>query len=285
MNMLWLAVALRIVANPLSNVFQKLLTERQVSSIAVIALTHGLLCVVGLPLLVWLRPSSSEFWGNITASAVLAVAGNVLIVQALQAGDLSVLGPINSYKPVVSLVPGLLLLAEVPSSSALVGVALVLVGSYGLVDRQPRMTSPGPLQRLRSPGVLLRLAALVLTGIEAVFLKRAVLAASPLAAFAAWCVLGFVASAGLWMTRPSRSDARQNGLLFLALAVTTGLMQFSTLVALTGFQVAPALALFQTSTILSVLLGWRVFREPDVLRRLAGALVMALGAVLIVVSR
>jgi len=40
-------------------------------------------------------------------------------------------------------------------------------------------------------------------------------------------------------------------------------MQFCTLVILTGFQVAAALALFQTSTLLTVVLGWRVFHEQQ----------------------
>jgi drug/metabolite transporter (DMT)-like permease len=72
---------------------------------------------------------------------------------------------------------------------------------------------------------------------------------------------------------------------FLALAATTGLMQLSTLFVLTGFQVAAALALFQTSILLTVCLGWKVFREQNFIQRFLGALVMAAGAVLIVLSR
>ncbi len=56
-------------------------------------------------------------------------------------------------------------------------------------------------------------------------------------------------------------------------------------IILGGFQVAAALALFQTSTLVSVLLGWRVFREPDIAGRLLGASVMMAGAILIVTSR
>jgi drug/metabolite transporter (DMT)-like permease len=54
---------------------------------------------------------------------------------------------------------------------------------------------------------------------------------------------------------------------------------------LTNVPVRAALALFQTSTLVTVLLGWRVFGERDVAKRFSGAVVMAAGAVLIVVNR
>ena len=78
---------------------------------------------------------------------------------------------------------------------------------------------------------------------------------------------------------------RSSATNFLLLALTTGLMQLCTIVILGGFQVAAALALFQTSTLVSVLLGWRVFREPAIAQRLLAAAVMMSGAILIVVSR
>ena len=62
-------------------------------------------------------------------------------------------------------------------------------------------------------------------------------------------------------------------------------MQFTTTVALGGLQVGYTLALFQTSTLLSVLLGYTFFRERHFLRRLAAAAIMVAGAVLIVLGK
>lgn len=50
-------------------------------------------------------------------------------------------------------------------------------------------------------------------------------------------------------------------------------------------QVGYTLALFQTSTLLTVLLGWKVFKEPHLARRLTGAAIMAAGATVILLSR
>ncbi|MBI3860446.1 MAG: EamA family transporter [Planctomycetia bacterium] len=288
----WLCVALRIVANPLSNVFQKVLTNRQASPLFVIGITHGLLAILCLPLLAMSPPPlSSAFWTNMAVSTVLAVAGNALIVQALAISDLSFLGPVNAYKSVVSLVPGFILLNEIPSCGSLAGLTLIVAGSYLIVDRDKSASQNVFVRFFRDRGVQYRIGGLVLSAVEAVFLKRALAASSPLTAFTVWSCAGFIVSlvaALVFSKNAVKSQLRilqANRLSCVALATTTGLMQFCTLMILTGFHVAAALALFQTSTLLTVFLGWRVFREPYIARRLVGSAVMVVGAVLIILSR
>jgi drug/metabolite transporter (DMT)-like permease len=289
---IWLCVLVRVVANPCSNVFQKVLTRNAADPLFIICATHGLLSLACVPLILLLPPpASTDFWVSISACAALAVAGNVLLVRALKLSDLSVLGPINAYKPVVSLVPGLLLLHEVPGLVGLGGIALVVVGSYGLVDRSKEGGGRSGLARLlRDRGVQYRVGALVLTATEAVFLKRAVLASSSLTAFAAWYVLGFavsLAAAGMLLRGGLRHEfgvLRGSKRAYLSLFVTTGLMQLCTLATLEWLHVGSALALFQTSAVFSVVLGWQVFRERHFRRRLIGSAVMVAGAILVVVG-
>lgn len=59
-------------------------------------------------------------------------------------------------------------------------------------------------------------------------------------------------------------------------------MQVATNYAFSGTQVSYALALFQTSALLSVLFGYRFFGETDIRRKLIGAAIMVAGAVLII---
>ena len=66
------------------------------------------------------------------------------------------------------------------------------------------------------------------------------------------------------------------------LAVTTGLMQLTTLLTFETLQVGYSLALFQLSTLVTVYLGHRYFQERNIRRRLLGSLVMVIGAMLIV---
>ena len=134
-----LVVFVRIVANPIANVFQKRLTQRAADPLMVIGATHALLTVVVFPFAarVALASLGSAFWGNMLVCAGLAVAGNVLLVAALRSADLSVLGPINAYKAVVSLALGVVLLGEVPTMFGAVGILLTVAGSALVVDRVP----------------------------------------------------------------------------------------------------------------------------------------------------
>jgi drug/metabolite transporter (DMT)-like permease len=286
----WAIVALRIVSNPFSNVFQKVLTRKGADPLIIIALVHAVLATACLPaMLMTLAPMSRAFWGNIAVVAVLTVAGNALLVAAVRVADLSVLGPINAYKAVVSLVPGFVLLGEVPGKMALAGIALIVAGSYLVVDKAAGAPGQNLLVRFFSDrGIQFRLGALVVSAVEAVYLKAALRASSPAMTFMFWAVLGFLAAlvaVAVLRRGAVREDlhvARRGWRTYGALALSTGIMQYCTIVSFGGLPIGSALALFQTSTLISVLLGWRVFREKNILERLAGSAVMVAGAVLIV---
>ncbi|WP_245859615.1 EamA family transporter [Spirosoma aerolatum] len=189
-----LAVLVRIFANPLSNVFQKQLTQRATDPLFVISATYGFLALVCLVFWPQLRVLGlcDEFWLSMLVASVLAMFGNVFLVKALHVGDLSVLGPINAYKSVVGLIMGVFVLHEIPGLWGLLGVLLIISGSYiVLADRQQRKGFSW--QIFERPEVRLRLAALVFSAIDGVFLKKAILLSTPVIAFF------LLVSAGLWL--------------------------------------------------------------------------------------
>ena len=109
-------------------------------------------------------------------AASLAVGSNVLLVYALQSTGLSVLGPINAYKSVISLVLGIFLLGEIPAPKGLAGVLLIVAGSYFVVDRDGKQSHTNAFASFfRERGIQFRFAALALSATEAIFLKRALL--------------------------------------------------------------------------------------------------------------
>lgn len=286
----WLAIALRVVSNPCSNALQKALGAAGWPAPVLLAITHGLLGPVAMVILLragdTLRP---EFWRWSLASAVLAVAANWLILEAVRRSDLSILGPINAYKPWVGLLPSWFLLGELPRGADWVGMGLVLLGSVVLGGGGS--TAAGRSWGFLSDrGVQLRFLALVFSSAEAATLRRAVEASDPGRAFAAWLLLGFLVAAPFaWSARRAcpqdRADLVRRLPAGLALAVTTGLMQASTLIVLDSLPTGVALSFFQLSAVLSVFLGRAFFREAQFTRRLAGACVMTAGAVILVLSR
>jgi drug/metabolite transporter (DMT)-like permease len=288
-----LLVTARILANPVANVFQKKLAERGASPTFIIGATHALLTAVCL-ILLWLRITTelaSEFWANMVICALLAVAGNVLLVYALEAADLSMLGPINAYKALVGLLIGMLLIREVPTAVGVAGVLLILAGSYFVIDREPSQQRANAFVLFfRHRGIQLRVAALVLSATEAVFLKKALLLSSPLLTFIFWSILGLPIAAilvAVLVRRDVKNELvllRSQWRMYLAAAFTTGVMQLTTLFTFRELQVGYSLALFQLSAIVSVFLGHRYFQERNIGRRLIGSAIMAAGAVLIVAT-
>jgi drug/metabolite transporter (DMT)-like permease len=287
-----LFVITRIVTNPVSNVFQKQLAQRGANPLFIIAATHAILALGVLPIVAAMRWTdlAPAFWANMAICVLLAVAGNALLVAALRLTDLSILGPVNSYKAVLSLGLGVFLLGEIPTAFGALGVCLILAGSYFVVDRAPGQPRQNAFVLfVRDRGIQLRLAALVFSATEAVFLKRAILQATPLTTFLFWSILGLpvaataVALLARGTARQDLSRLNQNWRTYLWLAITTGLMQATTLFTFGKLQVGYSLALFQLSTLLSVFLGYRYFAERNIARRLVGSLIMVAGAVLIVV--
>lgn len=285
-------IAIRILANPAANVVQKQLTQRAAQPIFIIAIVHLSLGLVCLPywFLTNYRDLPTALWDNMLASAGLAVGGNVLLVYALKNSDLSVLGPINAYKSVVSLALGTFMIGEWPTRAGVVGVLLIVAGSYFVIDRKINQPIGNAFVRFfNERGIQLRFAALVLSATEAIFLKRAILLSSPMTVFVLWSVLGCaVALAAFFVLIPREflgqlNVLRQVPLSFASLVVATGSMQLATVLTFRDFQVGYSLALFQLSTIVSVFLGRRYFSERNVRERLVGSLIMALGAALIVV--
>jgi len=291
--MLWLVIAARVLANPGSNALQKVLAGRGLGPPWVIGFTHVGLSLAVLPwLLTQPLPPASDFWWNVSLSALLATVANTLIVVAVHKADLSLVGPVNSFKPVVSLLPGWLLLGERPTWAGAAGIALVMGGSC-LLHRPQLGSGNGTFGRLfRDRGVQIRFAALVPSAVEAVFLKRALAHGDALAVFAWWSVLCVPAViVALLLTRGFRRGAEQLALVrsawlpAIGLILTTGLMQSCTVLTLAWMQVGYSLALFQISSVVLVLIGWGCFGERDFSRRLAGSLVMAAGAAVIVAVR
>jgi drug/metabolite transporter (DMT)-like permease len=246
------------------------------------------------------------FWRDVVLSGILCAVGNACLVSALGRGELSILGPINAWKAVVGLTFAFFLLGEAPTFPALFGVFLIGVGSYFVLDASPERFSLRLL--LTNAAIRLRVAALILTALEAIFIKKIVLAAGPSTAFFLWSATGALFSAAslgvaalipLISTRfrstsprtqrtstaptpPTSRFSARDALELAATAACVGTMQLSTNFAFERLDVGLALALFQLSAPLNVLLGWRLFRERGVVKKLFGASVAVVGAACVV---
>ena len=284
------AVLLRILSNPVANVFQKQLTAKQHHPLLVNFLTYLLLaifCIFISTQVSW-GQLPAQFWMYAVLGGIAGAAGNGFLVKALHKGDLSVLGPVNSYKSIVGMIVGIFLLAEIPNVWGLMGVILIVYGSYFVLDTTAERFSWALLKR---PEIQFRIWAMILTAIEAVFIKKIILASSTIVAFISWCWFGVLFSFLFLLLYKLDIKTEINKLnskdisKYLLLIICIGTMQFTTTYAFDHMPVGYALSLFQLSIIVSVLLGHKIFKEKDIRKKLLGSSIMIIGSVIIILLK
>ena len=267
-------ICARIVSNSYLNVFQKLLTDKGNTPSVVNFYTYLGLTVLSLILIPFVTISlSAEVVFNFICMGILGALGNYFIIKALSAGELSSLAPINSYKPIVALLIAFFYLKEVPSLIAILGILLIISGTYILYKNIGN----------NKLAIFYRVLALIFSGSEAVFIKKIILLTNIPASFILWAVSGFIFSALFIIVskqKPKLPSAKYLSLLILSVWI----MQYSTNFVFSKINVSSALALFQLSTLLSVFLGVNIFKEEDFKRKIIASIIMIFGAVIIILS-
>lgn len=279
-----IALFLRIVSNPLANVFQKKICADN-SALFCNFYTYFILSICCIPFAFRVNWSvlPVEFWVFAVIAGFLCSVGNACLVKALQIGELSVLGPINSYKCIVGMIVSVFVLSEIPSFAGVLGVLLIIWGSWFVFDTQKEGFSFALFKR---KDILLRFTALFLMGIEAVFLKKVILLSSPAISFILWCWAG--AFFAFWLIILSRKQfaaiKKEDIQKYAIVCVMLAVMQLTTNYVFKHMEVGYALALFQLSTLVNLWFGYKFFHETDMKKKLTGTLIMIAGSVIVILA-
>lgn len=283
-----LVVLSRLLFSAFSNVFQKQLTHRGFDSLFIVFSAYLVLAVICLPLLFLFDPFSltPTFWINIFFAALLDMAGTVYLVMSLSKTDLSIFGPLNAYKVVVSMILAMIFIGEIPNLQGFFGVAVIVAGSYFLFPA--KTTQQSRIKTLlKDKGVQYRFLSILLFSIGTLPLKTAVVNGGALATTVFWCLLGLpLAAMTQWFfikdkLQENMTKAQGNIQSFIYLGCLIFLMQYMTMLVFSQLFVAYSLALFQLSMVLQVFLGYRIFNEQYIWRRLSACLVMVAGSLLV----
>lgn len=287
-----LLVTARIAATNWANVFQKqMLLSRSVTPLALVTSMWGWITLMTMPWWLSSWDRSAAFWGWMILACLLEVPGNVLLLRSLRTTELSVFGPLSSFKPVISLLVAFVIFGERTSSYGLLGVLIVLIGTLWLTT-EPSDGAVMLTRAARRAGVRDRLMAVLLTAVASVFMKQALPHASQLQVVAVWCVLSYVI-AWVWKNFdqtnvvlrevfPKHGTSAIPLIRLIGVATAILIMQGCTIALFARMPVGYALALFQIGSLVSVVLGHRLFGEAHLVRRLLAASVMVVGAVIIV---
>ena len=289
-NITLFAVIIRILVNPLSNVLQKQITIKGQHPLFINLFTYLVLAIISTVFIfdVSVQSLDSSFWWYSLAGGITGALGNGFIIKALEKGDLSVLGPINAYKSIIGMVFAYLLIKEVPNTWGLLGMALIIIGSYFVLDTTEEKFS---WKLFKTPAIQYRLAALILTGIQAVLDKKVIEHSNLEIAFAGWSIFGagfsfvFILFTKVSIKQEINKFNTSILLKYALLVTTVGLMLTSTNYTLSHMPVGYALALFQLSILLSVVLGHRLFNELHLAKKLIGASIMIIGSAMIILLK
>ncbi|MEC4749269.1 EamA family transporter [Methylomicrobium sp. Wu6] len=279
----------RLFLSSISNVIQKQLSHQGLHPFYIVATTYAVLAVLALPFFIngAFSELSTSFWINVFLASLLDVGGWMFMVMSLSKTDLSVFGPLNAYKVVISMLFALVFLDEMPTLQGFAGVIVIVAGSFFLLPPANGAAPNRFATLLQDRGVQARFLSILLFSIGTVFLKGSLEHSTPLETliFWSWFGLPMVLLANALLKTESLTDnvkkSQPHLLLMTAVGLTVFVMQYLTLVLLSQMLIAYTLALFQLGMLLQVFLGHRIFNEPHLVRRLIGSLVMVLGSLLV----
>lgn len=237
----------------------------------------GYAAIKGAPL----PPPPQELWGMLAWIVLLNIAANFLFLHSLTVGELSKVIPLLSLTPAVGAIGGWMLFGELLGAWVLVGMGLVIVGTFLLLFRksdQGRAGVPSMLAVTVLWGWIPALDKLMITGgkwsLEAYLVWATALIGLPL------LVERLIRAPQSLLQIVKRSPWL---LASLAPAAAAALgFQFESLVEL---DVGVSEALKRSGVVLTVLVGAVLFKEPQAFKRMPWILVVVAGACLVALAR
>jgi drug/metabolite transporter (DMT)-like permease len=276
---LTIIIAIRVLLSVSASAMQKRLVNRGASILGVWTATYGLMFPVAVlaAMATWVKPPNS-FWMDSLLGGVLDALGNLAMIAALRAADLSVFGPLNAIRPILALVFGWLFLKETPNAAGMIGI-LITVGGACFVLKEDQI--PGAKRKSVWAVLGFRLLGFALATVASVFLKRAAMKVSVEMTLMGWFTCGLICLFVYGKLRRELLIPSVNRDWLVIHAVTFGIMQWMTIRIFQATLLSYAFVFFQLGMVLQVVAGRFFFRESHFGRRLLGCVVMSIGAALI----
>jgi drug/metabolite transporter (DMT)-like permease len=238
--------------------------------------------------LVWLfieiPPLDAGFWTTVAVLVPIELLAITLYIRAIKLSPLSLTIPFLSLTPVFLIVLGWVALGERIDAAGAAGIALIVIGAYGLNGGSLREGWLAPLRAIaREPGSRLMIAVAFLYSVTSTLGKAAILASGP-AAFAVVYTFTLAASFApvvFATARPQLIQLRTHAGAFLAVGLFWALMILLHTLALAQAEAAYMIAVKRTSLLFSVLYGRLLFGEGQFRERFAGTIVMCIGVAII----
>jgi drug/metabolite transporter (DMT)-like permease len=239
-----------------------------------------------LPVIWWtgIPPLGDRFWFALLIGGTLNVISFTLYVKAIKISELSLTVPMVTLTPLFLLVTSPLIVQESASFTDVIGILLIVIGSYVLNLKERSKGYFAPLKAIfREKGSRLMFTVAFIWSITSNFDKVGVVNSSPM--FWTISLFGFIALGitplVLLKSRKSVTYILPNLKGLITIGLFNALAVSFQMVAVTYTLVAQVIAVKRTSALMSVLFGHFLFQEKGLKERLAGAAIMVSGVILI----
>jgi drug/metabolite transporter (DMT)-like permease len=241
--------------------------------------------LLGLIVVPW-PTVDATFWGCLAVGLPLEVAAFMCYMRAIKVSPLSLTLPFLSFTPAFVLFTGYILLGETLSVQGIMGVVLIVAGSYVLHLSKARGAWMTPFKAiLGEEGSLLMLLTSFLYSFTATLGKLAIQHSSqPFFAVTYFTAL-LLLMAGLF-PRMGHGIGRltERPLPGIMAGLVLALMIFTHTLAISLVEAAYMLSVKRSSLLFGVLFGALIFKEENVGERLLGASFMMAGVCFITID-
>lgn len=285
---MWLVFAL---LNPLSESIRSLISKKTSEKVdpLVIAWSNYVFpffCFFPGIFLIELK-FSTQFWVAVSITAIINLTATIFYNKALAYGDISSVMPMLSFTPLFLLLTSPILIGEFPNIYGLIGIVLIVSGSYLLNLKAAHKGFLEPLKSLiQNRGTRYMLFVAFIWSISANFDKISINSSSLFQHLIFINIIVFTLLTSLVglkkkFNKKNLLENKKPLILISALAVGSFIFHMA---ALSLTLVAYVIALKRLSGLLSVFLGFYFFKESEIKSRLLGAIIMFAGVIFIVLA-
>lgn len=246
----------------------------------------------GIPLLLFfliipIPAIEPSFWYALAALVPIETLSYILYIKSIKNSPLSLVAPLLSFTPVFLVLTSFLMLGEFPSLAGLIGILLVVAGTYVLNLKSLKHGILAPIRSIISNrGSAYMLIVAFFFSITSNLSKTLVQNSSPLFAMTMYlsslsvaflAISSVLAGKKIFQLKTQFKSLLPIGLFYSLMALFHNL-------AITLAIVPYVMSIKRSSSLFSVFYGHLWFKEDNIRARLTGALIMAFGAALIILS-
>ncbi len=225
-----------------------------------------------------------SFWLVLVLGGCANIIATICYMKAIKYADLSKTVPLLAFSPLFLLITSPLIVGEFPNQFGLIGVLLIVFGSYILNIKKRSEGIIEPFRALvKEKGPRYMLLVAVIWSVSANIDKIGVVNSSPffwitmMAAFVSITLFPII----ILRFPKERATMKTWTIALFPIGLVYGLTILNQMIAINLALVPYVISIKRTSLILAVFWGYLIFKEKNIKDRLAGVIIMIIGVVMI----